>query len=254
MRRIILSALVVVFCGLLSYQLNAKTTFLPDWMEDKMRFHRFNDDEDVDVRYDEPMCEDAGIYHKASGCPMPKIFDEFCPFDDDWISECYCPSIFSKTCSYPYRGDTRVTDSRTGYANCDDLWVACCNTTCPGNTTHDNPGGCGGSTTNDCGDTCYYPYEPCCEPLSDETNCQYGTEICSDGCDGTRTCCKACSPLANESNCQYGTTTCSDGCGGTRECCKSCTPLASESGCEYGTESCSDGCGGTRTCCKAAPV
>ncbi|MBQ8436502.1 MAG: hypothetical protein IJX20_02495, partial [Alphaproteobacteria bacterium] len=240
--------LVISLC-LYSQITEAKTTFLPDWMGDKIHAQRM--DFDGNINYDEPMCEEAGIYHRAPSCPNPKIFDEFCPYDDDWISECYCPSIFAHTCSYPYRGDVRRTDGRTGYANCDDKWVACCNGSCPGNTSLSDPGGCGGSTTNDCGDTCYYPYEPCCVPLADETGCQYGTETCSDGCDGSRICCKACTPLSDESNCKYGTTSCSDGCGGTRECCSSCSPMASvdASTCQYGTTSCPDGCGGSRTCC-----
>ena len=233
---------------LYSGSLEAKTTFLPDWMGDRFSFS----EAEFGVNYDDPMCEEVGLYHQASDCPQPKIFDEYCPYDDDWISECYCPSIFAHRCSSPYRGDVRQTDGRTGYANCEDLWVACCNTTCPSGTSRNNPGGCGGHTYNDCGDICYYPYEPCCEPLADENNCEYGTETCSDGCDGIRTCCKSCTPKASETDCEYGTENCSDGCGGTRQCCKGCTPTPSVdiTTCEFGTEDCDDGCGGTRQCCK----
>jgi len=247
----------VFFLGLISFllysgSLEAKTTFLPDWMGDRFNFS----EAEFGVNYDDPMCEETGLYHQASGCPSPKIFDEYCPYDDEWISDCHCPDYFNKTCQSPYRGDTRI--KHNGYASCDDLWVACCDTTCPSGTTKNNPGGCGGHTYNDCGDICYYPYEECCTPLEDETNCEHGTETCSDGCEGTRTCCKGCTPKADvdENTCEYGTETCSDGCGGTRTCCKECTPQASvdETDCENGTEDCDDGCGGTRKCCKSAPT
>ena len=242
--------LVIFFVGCIFYDTaNAKTTFLPDWMDSDLTTKKF----DGNPNQDEDFCAESGLYHKATSCPAPKIFDEFCPYDDGWISDCYCPDIFANNCSAPYRGDERKTDGRTGYASCDDKWVACCDTTCPGNTSLTDPGGCGGSTVNACGDTCYYPYEPCCEPLADETNCKYGEETCSDGCDGTRTCCKACEPLVDVdvSTCEYGTVSCDDGCGGTRTCCKACEPLVDVdvSNCEYGTVSCDDVCGGTRKCC-----
>ena len=278
MKKSIIYTVMTLFLTLIISDTNAAVTFLPDYQESELSF---------DVTYDEPMCENAGIYHKASGCAAPKIFDEYCPHDDDWISECYCPDVFSRTCSHPYRGDTRVTDSSSGHASCDGLWVACCDTTCPSGTTRSNPGGCGGYTHNDCGDTCYYPYEPCCTPESSEVGCSCGTYSCSDGCGGTRTCCSscptsddtidegtdntddtdgtdntddegtdeedACTPLSNETSCAYGTENCDDGCGGTRKCCKACTPSADATDCEHGTEDCDDGCGGTRKCCKSAP-
>ena len=163
----------------------AKTTFLPDWQMADLEFQR-----------DEPLCQDAvdkfgnKLYHKASGCPAPKVFDEHCAHDDRYISECYCPAHYQYNCVSPYRGDERV--KKNGYASCDGLYIACCDGSCPGNTSKSNPGGCGGSTTNDCGDTCYYPYQPCCYPSPDETGCSCGSYSCSDGCGGTRTCCSSC--------------------------------------------------------------
>ena len=163
----------------------AKTTFLPDWQMADLEFQR-----------DEPLCQDAvdkfgnKLYHKASGCPAPKVFDEHCAHDDRYISECYCPAHYQYNCVSPYRGDERV--KKNGYASCDGLYIACCDGSCPGNTSKSNPGGCGGSTTNDCGDTCYYPYQPCCYPSPDETGCTCGSYSCSDGCGGTRTCCSSC--------------------------------------------------------------
>ncbi len=252
-------------------RVEAKTTFLPDWQGAGIETKRW----DKDSSYDEPMCRRAGIYHKATGCPAPKVFDEYCPFDNKWISECYCPDIFSYSCPSPYRGDNRVDDPSSGFSSCDGLWVACCDTTCPSGTSPVDPGGCGGYTYNDCGDVCYYPYVECCYPSSDETGCSCGTYECSDGCGGTRTCCSTCpepeettpedsssssgggndtcTPSADETGCSYGTENCDDGCGGTRKCCAACSPAADATGCEYGTEDCDDGCGGTRKCCKSAP-
>ena len=183
MKKVIISMAISLIVIAVITNVNAATTFLPDWMETEPKF---------EINYDDPMCDESGLFHKASGCPAPKIFDEYCPFDSDWISECYCPSVFSKTCSSPYIGDTRVTDPNSGYASCDGLWVACCNSSCPSGTSRTNPGGCGGSTYNDCGDICYYPYEECCTPASSETGCTCGTYSCSDGCGGTRTCCSSC--------------------------------------------------------------
>ena len=251
MKKAVICIVCVMLCLVCSL-VRAKTYLLPDWQDAKFDF-------ETDISYDEPLCEEAvdeygnKLYHKAVGCSSPKVFDETCPHNSAYISECYCPNIFSKKCNSPYVGDYRVTDSNSGYSSCDGYWIACCDTSCPGGTTRTDPGGCGGYTYNGCGDICYYPYEACCTPLADDTDCDYGVEDCSDGCGGTRTCCKGCVPLSDETACAYGTESCSNGCGGTRQCCKACTPATNETGCSYGTYSCSDGCGGTRTCCSDAP-
>lgn len=178
--------------GLSCSIVQAKTTFLPDWQNAGLNFGS----NEGDFNRDEPLCIEAvdqngkKLYHKAKSCPQPKIFDEYCPHDNDYISECYCPAIYQYSCVAPYRGDERVKDK--GYASCDGLYIACCDGSCPSGTSKSNPGGCGGSTTNDCGDTCYYPYKPCCYPASDETGCSCGTYTCGDGCGGYRTCCSSC--------------------------------------------------------------
>ena len=230
--------------GALSTVVEAKVTFLPDWMASDVEFGYSDFGEDVSQ--DENFCRESGLYHEADGCPAPQIFDEFCPFDDDWISDCYCPNHFNKICKSPYRGDARV--KQNGYANCGDKWVACCDTTCPYGTSVNNAEGCDGYELNACGDKCFYPYRA---PLADEQNCKYGTEECSDNCGGTRQCCKACTPQSDvdPSTCENGTTTCTDECGDTYTCCNTCKPKASDTGCKFGTGSCDDGCGGTRTCC-----
>ena len=186
----------VSICALVSFDCssaNAATTFLPDWQNAGLNF----ENNEGNFTRDETLCVEAvdengnKLYHKAENCPAPKIFDEYCPHDNRYISKCYCPAIYQYTCVAPYRGDERVKEN--GYASCDGLYIACCDGSCPANTSKTNPGGCGGSTTNECGDTCYYPYQPCCYPESDETGCSCGTYSCSDGCGGYRTCCSSCS-------------------------------------------------------------
>ena len=272
MKKIIISVALCVAICLMFAKAEAKTFFLPDWQADGIESKSL----EGNLNKDEPLCRQSGLYHKADGCPIPKIFDEYCPFSDKWISECYCPDVFSYSCPSPYRGDNRVDDPSSGFSSCDGLWVACCDTTCPSGTSPVDPGGCGGYTYNDCGDVCYYPYVECCYPSSDETGCSCGTYECSDGCGGMRTCCSTCpepeettpedsssssgggsndtcTPSADETGCSYDTENCDDGCGGTRKCCAACSPAADATGCEYGSEDCDDGCGGTRTCCKSAP-
>ena len=174
----------------------AATTFLPDWSESGLDF---NSEDNPDISQDEDLCIEAvdgngnRLYHMADGCPVPKKFDEYCAHDDRYISECYCHEPFVYTCTYPYKGDTREVDDEFGYSNCDDLWVACCDTTCPAGSSTTHPGGCPNTYgSNGCGETCYGPYQECCYPESDETGCSCGTTTCGDGCGGTRTCCAAC--------------------------------------------------------------
>ena len=190
-----LSLLSSTACGIViacTSPVLAATTFLPDWQNAGLNFQN----NEGNYTRDETLCIEAvdksgkKLYHKASSCPKPKIFDEHCAHDDRYISECYCPAHYQYTCVAPYRGDERV--KKDGYASCDGKYIACCDGSCPSGTSKTNPGGCGGSTTNDCGDTCYYPYQPCCTPLPSESNCSCGSGSCSDGCGGTRTCCSTC--------------------------------------------------------------
>ena len=252
MKKLIIVASILFVLGIMNAE--SKTWLLPDWQGAGIETRRF----DGEGNRDEPLCAEAvdsdgyRLYHKATRCSAPKIFDEYCPYSDEWISECYCPEVFANNCVGSYKGDTRVTDPKSGYSSCDGLWVACCNYTCPSGTTSDDPGGCGGYTYNGCGERCYYPYQECCTPSSDETGCSCGTYSCSDGCGGTRTCCSSCPVVeddsdANTSSSSSGGDDSSSSSGGEEE---TCTPSADETGCSYGTKSCDDGCGGTRNCCK----
>ena len=162
---------------------------------------------------------------------------------------------------------------------------------CPSGTTETNPGGCGGSTSNGCGNkTCYYPYKACCTPscsypwslnrpsgnyTSQVSNCSgtYCYRSCTDTCSsggsmsrpsGTYTsyqndcgntcyksCTNTCSSGGSMSRPTGAYTSYQNDCGNT--CYQNCTPLQSETGCTNGTYSCSDGCSGTRRCCNDEP-
>ncbi|MBP3345580.1 MAG: hypothetical protein J6L86_00925 [Alphaproteobacteria bacterium] len=153
-------------------------------------------------------------------------------------------------------GSTSYSGSIVGYNECGSACRSC-DTSCPSGTSTTNPGGCGGSTTNECGTkTCYYPYQSCCTPSCSDTtsSCSCGSYYISDGCGGSCKRCEACcSPYSNETGCSCGTYSCSDGCGGTRKCCSSCpdpepTPPSSTPDCSdicydlYGNSKCKADC------------
>lgn len=227
---------------------DAKSTFLPDWQETD-----FGTDNSNDFNKDENYCKEAlgndgtPFYHKASGCPAPKIFDEYCPTDDGYISDCYCPEEYNLSCDAPLRGNSTYS--------CDGLWASCCDTTCPPGTSRTNPGGCGGSTSNGCGDACYYPYKACCQPIAsvDPKVCSCGATTCGDGCGGVRTCCDSCASndsSSDDSNSSGSGNSDQKNDGGCKRTCPSKYYLNFNS-CARGAYTCSDDCG-TWYACKGA--
>lgn len=164
----------------------------------------------------------------------------------------------SKTCYYPY-------ETCPCYPSC----------------YNDGSCSCGSYTvSNGCGGTCTKCSACCSETCSGQSyacsSSQIQTSSCSLKCgSGTRYSCKAkpaCTPTKSESGCTYGTQSCSDGCGGTRTCCKSnpcsrsqvwynggcCSPDADDPywiddcNCTYCSKyaSVNNGCGGTRKSCR----
>ncbi|MDY4841220.1 MAG: hypothetical protein SO314_02490, partial [Alphaproteobacteria bacterium] len=129
----------------------------------------------------------------------------------------YC----STSCS---SGSTSYSGSVVGYNECGSTCRSC-NSSCPSGTSTTNPGGCGGSTTNECGTrTCYYPYQSCCTPTcSDEWGCSCGTYSISNGCGGTCRRCSACCTHSSHVTCDYG-------CASTCPCCSSCKSCNSGTG------------------------
>ncbi|MDY4841586.1 MAG: hypothetical protein SO314_04400 [Alphaproteobacteria bacterium] len=89
----------------------------------------------------------------------------------------YCNTLCSS-------GSTSYSGSVVGYNECGNACRSC-STSCPSNTSTSDPGGCGGSTTNECGTkTCYYPYESCCNSYSSNWCSVHSTchgDCCSDG-------------------------------------------------------------------------
>ena len=134
-------------------------------------------------------CKELGYKNSCSSGQKLHATNGRCSYNNSYGTCCTpsgCPANTSLSGSYGSAGSS------------DGCGYACyytCNMNCPSGTSTSNPGGCGGSTTNGCGTkTCYYPYEACCTPYSSETSCSCGSYSCSDGCGGTRTCCKSCPP------------------------------------------------------------
>ena len=95
-------------------------------------------------------------------------------------------------------GSTSYSGSIVGYNECGSACRSC-STSCPSGTSTTNPGGCGGSITNECGTkTCYYPYQSCCTPSCSDTtsSCSCGSYYISDGCGGTCRRCESCGPTS----------------------------------------------------------
>ena len=204
-----------------SFPAQARTTFLPDFEEEPMKFSC-----EEGGGEDYCLCERSTNpkYYLVPGfpkCTKPKIFDKTCPHSNDWITECYCPASYNQTCTSPYRGVGLI---------CDGKYEECCDTRCREGSTS----GCSYPYVTDytsstgCGETCYV-----CRYGNDcNTSCSAGEEASYSGGynDFNGQACVSCStppppepectPYGDESGCNCYS--CSDGCGGTRQCCSSC--------------------------------
>ena len=225
---------------------DAKTTFLPDWEEETMEFEGCSGGGE-----DYCLCERSKnpVYHLALSkpqCPDPKIFDHTCPHSSDWISECYCPASYNQTCTSPYRGVGKI---------CDGKYQECCDTRCRAGTTSpcSYPYVTDYTSSTGCGETCYV-----CRYGNDcNTSCSSSENATATG--GTNdfngracvTCSPKCTPSRSETGCECGSYSCSDGCGGTRTCCKTCSEPSTPS-CTHSTHrTCSNGCATYCPCCSA---
>ena len=214
-------------------------------------------------------CRNAG--YTITSCPTGQHLVNPCPSDNRYYERCDCDDNMTEVCTIPYYGVGQSCNGK--YASCQKDNPRACresgytqtgscptlqtpNKKCPYDSNYYDKCVCSSSLVScpspkvGVGSSCDGKYQSCCTPLSDETNCQYGTTTGSDGCGGTRTVCKACTPLTNETNCRYGYVLGSDGCGGTRNVCKDCTPISNQTNCKYGTQTVDNGCGGTATICK----
>ena len=116
-------------------------------------------------------------------------------------------------------GSTSYSGSYVGSSECGSCYA--CNDTCKSGQKSVS---CSSTYkkvkiyTTECGTGCYE-----CQYNND---CSVSSESCTYGCASYNSCnkcvsCKTCTPLSDQTNCTNGTTTCSNGCGGTRKCCKS---------------------------------
>ncbi len=181
---------VLIYCFMasvaFSFPAQTKTTFLPDFEEEPMKFS----------------CEEGGgedyclcqrstnpVYHLVQSfpkCSSPKIFDKTCPHSDDWITECYCPASYNQICTLPYRG---------AGLNCDGKYEKCCDTRCLEGSTNScsYPYVLDYTSSTDCGETCYV-----CRYGNDcITNCSSDEEASYNGSynDFTGEACVTCTPL-----------------------------------------------------------
>ena len=124
------------------------------------------------------------------------------------------------------RGSTSYSGSVVSYNECGNACRSC-STSCPSGTSSSNPGGCGGSTTNECGTkTCYYPYQSChthsysC-PSGYSTSCSgsdYEYKTCSCGASSSTKCYECSSSSSGSSGGSSGNT-----CSFYKSCSTQCT-------------------------------
>ena len=183
-------------------------------------------------------CRELGYTNSCPSGQKLKKNSGRCPYDSSYGTCCKpsgCPA-YSSTNSSSY--GTAGTDG------CEYTCYYTCNINCPSGTSTSNPGGCGGSTKNGCGNkTCYYPYKACCTPsCSNQSGCSCGTYTISDGCGGTCRRCESCHTHSYSCPSGYSTSSssCSNGyytaykecsCGATSSTkCYKCKPSSSSGG------------------------
>ena len=180
-------------------------------------------------------CAKLGYTVTIKDCIAPRILKDKCPVGNVY-KECYCAG--SPTCSgsssssNPYSSSTGAL--RTSCTNCagDTLYAWTCS-------------GCSAYGLDAC--PSHGSCSQCC-------NGKYKLDFCSSGYSVSENSCEEdCTPLSSETECEYGTESCSDGCGGTRTCCTGCTltdcadtVTSKPANSSYTTSSCTD-CSGTKT-------
>ena len=116
-----------------------------------------------------PTCTGAVVGKTACGGNCKQCCSDSCPsgskdYTGSYASTTECGNkCFYCNTSCPSGTSTSYSGSISSYNECG---IACkkCSTSCPSGTTTTNPGGCGGSTRNECNTkTCYYPFQACCD-------------------------------------------------------------------------------------------
>ncbi len=159
---------------------------------------------------DETDCQ-YGTGYTSDGCGGTRIYCKACT-----------PSSDETGCEY---GTESCSDGCGGTRTCCSAKPACTSSSSNYCSVHKTCHGdcCTNGTIKSCDTRCGGSGCNSCTPYSDETGCKYGTTSCSDGCGGTRTCCKspsctpspctgytlsACPPHANCSSCEKKSSSC----------------------------------------------
>ena len=162
-------------------------------------------------------CSDGGYYDSSSQTNMK------CSGVTYGGRTCY--SCYQPSCSeggYNSSDDSSMVCSSTSYYG--QTCYNCRSKTCSdGGYSSSSISGqtCSGVTYE--GMTCYSCTADPCAGLTDK-QCDSGCASYYSQCPSKCQSCKTCSPYSNETGCTNGDYDCSDGCGGTRKCCKVCDP------------------------------
>ena len=162
-------------------------------------------------------CSDGGYYDSSSQTNMK------CSGVTYGGRTCY--SCYQPSCSeggYSSSDDSSMVCSSTSYYG--QTCYNCRSKTCSdGGYSSSSISGqtCSGVTYE--GMTCYSCTADPCAGLTDK-QCSSGCDSYYSQCPSKCQSCKTCSPYADETGCTNGDYDCSDGCGGTRKCCKVCDP------------------------------
>ena len=158
-------------------------------------------------------CSDGGYYDSSSQTNMK------CSGVTYGGRTCY--SCYQPSCSeggYNSSDDSSMVCSSTSYYG--QTCYNCRSKTCSdGGYSSSSISGqtCSGVTYE--GMTCYSCTADPCAGLTDK-QCDSGCASYYSQCPSKCQSCKTCSPYSNETGCTNGDYDCSDGCGGTRKCCK----------------------------------
>ena len=166
---------------------------------------------------DRGICNEASSYKTECGTPCYKIISNICS---------------SGSLEAPEENENQK-NKIVAYTNCQKPCFKSFSDVCPNGYSKisASSGKCYDTANTDFGTVCRKEIK-CCTPLSSERNCTYGEQSCSDGCGGTRTCCKSAPPRPTCRTCWHScrytsqkvntnqtqhmawcssTTTCSDG-------------------------------------------
>lgn len=163
------------------------------------------------------VCNEASAYKTECGSSCYKIVSNICS---------------SGSLEAPAENENQK-NKIVAYTNCKKPCFKSFSDVCPNGYSKisASSGKCYDTANTDFGTICRKEIK-CCTPLSSERNCTYGEQSCSDGCGGTRTCCKSAPPRPTCRTCWHScrytsqkvntnqtqhmawcssTTTCSDG-------------------------------------------